>query len=965
MTRPDLTLEQAAAIGRETFGIDGTARDLGSQQDRNVRIDARGTSYVLKVSGFDVDPEALDLQNKAMRHVGAASPGWVPQPVPALDGREVVPVYSGARGLFVRLLTWLPGTPLRGVGYFAPAVLSAVGGLAGRTAAALVDFDHPAAGRSLSWDVQRVGDVVAAVAPQVHDRKRRELAERVAERAVAALSSHEPNLRRQVVHGDVTDWNTLARLGPAGQLLPCGLIDFGDVVRTWRAAECAVAAVAFGTRSPHRTVQDAALLLHAFSAVARLDEDEVAALPAMMAARAALSALNCAWQAEQEPKDGYVTSGATESWRRLVILAEVPFALAHAAFREACGLRSSTRSPTAARTSGAALVPDLDRLVAVAVDLSVTSVLLHGGAWADRRQVEQVVETASSKNTVPIGRYGEARLPCDFGSTQDEPATVHLGVDLFLPVGTPVMAPLPGRVAAADRHGLVLDLDGVGGLRLTGIEPAVLAEGRVAPGDVVGKISPARMQALLPAHLHVQLVPSSVLDVPFLAPASLATAWRAVCPDPSPLLGFEAAVGPPEPQAVLARRRRHVASPQLLYYSDDPPQIERGWRQWLYDVGGRPYLDVINNVAIVGHSHPHIEAAAVQALRSLNTNSRFLYDALGRFAERLVALLPAPLDVVFFVSTGSEANDLALRLAREVTGRRDVLCHQSTYHGWTTALIETERAAPGVPSAESGHVHGIVRPTADPASAQRSLEHARRLVAELGALDRPPAALITEPVLGNEGGIVLPAGHLQQLYGMVRDAGGLCIADEVQVGYGRLGHHFWAFEQQRVVPDVVTIAKSTGNGYPVAAVITTSQIADEFGRRDDLFSSVGGSPAACAVGVAVLEVLAEERLQDNAREVGYYLTERLRSLTQRHPVITGVHGMGLYRGIELVRQEDGPAPARMEAGAICDRMRQLGVIISTTGDARNVLKVKPPLCVTHDDIDTFASALDVTLTQGW
>jgi 4-aminobutyrate aminotransferase-like enzyme len=151
----------------------------------------------------------------------------------------------------------------------------------------------------------------------------------------------------------------------------------------------------------------------------------------------------------------------------------------------------------------------------------------------------------------------------------------------------------------------------------------------------------------------------------------------------------------------------------------------------------------------------------------------------------------------------------------------------------------------------------------------------------------------------------------------------------------------------------------------VAAVITTSQIADEFGRRDDLFSSVGGSPAACAVGVAVLEVLAEERLQENAREVGYYLTERLRSLTQRHPVITGVHGMGLYRGIELVRQEDGPAPARMEAGAICDRMRQLGVIISTTGDARNVLKVKPPLCVTHDDIDTFASALDVTLTQGW
>jgi len=408
-----------------------------------------------------------------------------------------------------------------------------------------------------------------------------------------------------------------------------------------------------------------------------------------------------------------------------------------------------------------------------------------------------------------------------------------------------------------------------------------------------------------------------------------------------------------------------VASPQLLYYSDDPPQIERGWRQWLYDVGGRPYLDVINNVAIVGHSHPHIEAAAVQALRSLNTNSRFLYDALGRFAERLVALLPAPLDVVFFVSTGSEANDLALRLAREVTGRRDVLCHQSTYHGWTTALIETERAAPGVPSAESGHTHGIVRPTADPASAQRSLEHAHRLVAELGALGRPPAALITEPVLGNEGGVVLPAGHLQQLYAMVRDAGGLCIADEVQVGYGRLGAHFWAFQQQDVVPDIVTIAKSAGNGHPVAAVITTRAIADAFGRGNDLFSSVGGSPVSCEVGLAVLDVLQQEQLQRNAGEVGDYLTERLTPLVDAHPLAGALHGLGLYRGIELVRDGDPHSPASAEAAAVCERLLELGVVVQPTGAGANILKLKPPLCVTRGDIDVLAEALGLVFDGGW
>jgi 4-aminobutyrate aminotransferase-like enzyme len=251
-----------------------------------------------------------------------------------------------------------------------------------------------------------------------------------------------------------------------------------------------------------------------------------------------------------------------------------------------------------------------------------------------------------------------------------------------------------------------------------------------------------------------------------------------------------------------------------------------------------------------------------------------------------------------------------------------------------------------------------------PDAGTRYADDVRAAVARLAAVGRAPSAFIAEALFGNAGGVVLPDGYLVEAYAAVRAAGGLAIADEVQVGYGRLGAHRWAFEQQGVVPDIVTVAKAAGNGMAVGAVVTTRAIAEAFGAEGSFFSSVGGSPVACAAGLAVLETIDREGLQEHARVVGAGLRAGLDGVTAGHPLVGAVHGMGLYLGVELVRDRETLEPADAEALALCERMLGLGVIVQPTGDGNNVLKVKPPLCITERSADVVVEALRVAL-RGW
>jgi 4-aminobutyrate aminotransferase-like enzyme len=703
-----------------------------------------------------------------------------------------------------------------------------------------------------------------------------------------------------------------------------------------------------------------------FHSVTPLSAPEIAALWPLVAARACVLATSVDHILSVDPGNEYAREEQPLDWLILDRAASVPFALADVALRHAVGLGEGPTAVAVAAWRPKHTVVDLPTGTP-RVDLSVTTDLLPEHTWTDHVTTRAALDAALVNGYAMSG--SGALLPL-VARDSPEQATFHLGCDAFVPPGTPVRAPADGEVAQAGDGAVVLrsgDVD----VSLTGLEPSTQTGAVVSTGDVLGTVSDStRRLDALPAHVHVQLTPTGVAAREVVVP-SLSEAWQAISPEPWELLravaGNERTSSSDE---LVARREAVVARVQEHYYLH-PPRIERGWRQHMVDVLGRAYLDMVNNVAVLGHAHPGVTAAASRQLRLLNTNSRFSYEAMVTYAERIVALLPEPLDTVFFVNSGSEAVDLALRIARTATGRKDTISLAGGYHGWSTATDEISTSLNDNPESRRTRppwVHLAPLPNLyrgehrGSDAADRYADAVRDVVA---GLPQGPAVFVAEPQSGNQGGVDIPKGYLPQVYDAVRRAGGLVISDEVQIGYGRTGEHFWGFEMHGVVPDLVTMAKAAGNGHPIGFVVTRREIAEQFASQGSFFSSVGGSPVSSAVGVAVLDAIRDEDLQGNAARVGAYLSERLAALADQHPTIGCVHGHGLYQGIELVRDPETQEPATEAAAAICERLRELGVIDQATGDYSNVLKVKPPLCITERSAEYFVDCLDAVLSTGW
>jgi 4-aminobutyrate aminotransferase-like enzyme/Ser/Thr protein kinase RdoA (MazF antagonist) len=1008
---PPVSEPEAERIVRELYGLDSRARALTGEYDDNFLLTVSGAErFVLKVMHPARARGFIEAQCEALAHLASRAPQLtLPRPWTTVSG-ETIATTPGPDGTprLVWMLTFLPGTLLADARPRSPALRAGLGELLGKIDAALAGFSHPAAERDLKWDLARAG-WIRGYLHHISEPAHRALVERFLDLYEAEVVPVLPRLRRSVIHGDANGHNIVvgdARVEPRPVT---GVIDFGDMHRGLTASEPAIAA-AYAIMGDPDPLWAAADVVAGYHRAFPLEETEVSVLYPLIAARLAVSVTNSAWRATLRPGDPYVTISEAPAWEALERLASIHPTLAHVAFRAACGLPPVPHGESVARwlAAGAgrtAPVLDVDLRTApsLVVDLGVGSRFL--GADPKGAEVGPLTEAIfgamrEAGVTVGIGRYGEARgiyLSWLFGAgarPTDERRTVHLGIDLFVEPGTSVRAPLAGTVhtlannAAPQDYGPLVILrhetrEGPPFFTLYGHLSedtlAGLSVGRqIAPGEVIARVGAPPTNGGWTPHLHFQIILDLLgldADFPGVARASQRAVWTALSPDPNVLLGIPASRFPapePAPAETLAARRERLG-PNLSVSYRKALKIVRGWMQWLYDDTGRAFLDVYNNVPLVGHGHPRVVRAVREQIALLNTNTRYLHDTIVRYAERLTRLLPEPLRVCYFLNSGSEANELALRLARAHTRHEDVIVLEHAYHGHTTTLVDVSPykfEGPGgagrkpwvhvapLPDDYRGRYR---RPDRD--AGPKYARHIGEIIERMAAEGRGLAAFLAESIPSVAGQIVFPPGYLANAYPYVRAAGGLAVADEVQTGLGRLGTHLWGFETQGVVPDVVVLGKPIGNGFPLAAVITTPEIAASFDNGMEFFSTFGGNPVACAAGLAVLEVLDEEGLQERALRVGRHLAARLRALQERHPVIGDVRGSGLFLGVELVRHRATLEPATREADHVVNRLRELGVLTGTDGPHHNVLKLRPPLVFSESDADLFVEIFDEVLQE--
>jgi 4-aminobutyrate aminotransferase-like enzyme len=420
----------------------------------------------------------------------------------------------------------------------------------------------------------------------------------------------------------------------------------------------------------------------------------------------------------------------------------------------------------------------------------------------------------------------------------------------------------------------------------------------------------------------------------------------------------------PREQALVARRQKLLGPAYRLFYAD-PVHVVRGEGVWLYDPDGHAYLDVYNNVASVGHCHPHVVAALSRQAAVLNTHTRYLNETILDYAEKLLAYFPPELSQVMFTCTGSEANDLAYRAARSYTGGTGMIVTQLAYHGVTVAISEMSPSL-GAAAALGAQVRTVPAPdlyrSAGRDVGQALAEAVRAAIADMAMHGIRPAALLVDTIFSSDGVFADPPGFLQPAVAAIREAGGLFIADEVQPGFGRTGEAMWGFMRHGVVPDMVTMGKPMGNGHPIAAMVAKPEILQAFGERTRYFNTFGGNPVSCAVGQAVLEVIEGEGILCNARTVGAYLQDGLRALAQRHQTIGDVRGAGLFIGVELVRDRSTREPDGETTAALVNGLRQRRILISAAGPHANVLKIRPPLVFGREHADHFLEGLDAVMT---
>ncbi len=987
----------------DIWGIKGDLTRLDGEYDLNFLVSGK-PGCIVKVMRPGCDAGFVEMQCLAIQHIRARAPG-IPIPgVVATRAGDLFALIADEDGQerVVWLLDKADGSTYARFRPQSPDLAHQIGSILAKMDRALVDFSHSGLDRDFKWNLVQ-GDWIATNTSVISDPERRKVLDGIAqkfERIKPTLAS----LPKTAIHNDVNDYNILVSgtLTDAPQVT--GLIDFGDMCAAPRVCDLAIAG-AYLVLDHDQPETMLAAMVSAYHAEYPLTPTEVDLVWPLLEMRLAVSLVNSAQMAIENPEDPYVVISQGPAWRFLETHTINP-AQVGSRLRAACGLpvvENAQRILDWLHAERGNFTPIIgqDLNDAPLGSCSVESSTNPTNPFDIKPEEAATIGAEYGVNgPVWIGYYGEPRLiyTKDFFRLgpwkASDRRTVHIGADIFTAAGTALFAPLDGVVEFAGYRQAILDYGGLvmlahetpdwdtfhtlfGHLSKASVEKLVVGQ-RIAKGEEFASLGGVHENGGWNPHVHFQLALSTdgmAEDWPGAAAPDHLCFWTKICPNPAALLNLpdeKIHFQPVSRDETLQARQQHFGRNLKLTYSE-PVMLLRGWKHHLFDEWARPYLDAYNNVPHVGHAHPRIQAVAADQLKRMNSNTRYLHPAQNAFAEKVLLKMPDSLSVCFFVNSGTEANELALRLARAQTGGKDMVTPDHGYHGNTTGAIDISaykfNAKGGIGQSDWVHLvdfaddyRGSFRRD-DPDRANKYAGLIDRALSDIEERGGKLAGFIAETFPSVGGQIIPPRTYLQGVYQRIRAAGGVCIADEVQTGLGRLGDYYFGFEQQDVVPDIVVLGKPIGNGHPLGVVVTTPEIADSFAKGPEYFSTFGGSNLSCRTGKEVLDIVDDEGLMENARVMGGMLLDGLHKLQVDFDVIGDVRGYGLFIGLDLVNDRDTRAPGTEIADYVKNRMRDYRILIGSEGPADNILKIRPPLTIDDEGVEMILHVLRVVLSE--
>ena len=982
-----MTSEKAKSLLFNLYGISANPTKLPGEIDYNFRIKVKDNEgYILKISRINEDKSTLEFQEALLNYLNTNNTDLIaPKNIKDKNGNRISEIIdSEGNKTYIRLLTWVSGRLWSSVNPQLNTLRFSLGETCGHIAHTLFNFKHQKAHRDFVWDIAQ--SLWTKDYLHLFSSEEKDILSHFINQFEASQNSYS-KLRKSIIHNDANDNNIIVSKDLINPKVKT-VIDFGDAIYTQTINDLAVGC-AYGIIDYNDPLEAVLPIIAGYHKSFTIQENELGHLYNLIAMRLVISVTKSAINKTKEPDNTYLFISEKPAWELLKKWITISSEFAHYSFRHICGynahpLEKDFNNWTKEQEFNLSeLFPNIDKNDIQLLDLSISSTWVgHETDFNDLDYFQYKINKLQKENPKKIiaGGYLEPRSLYTskaydkIGNYGRDSRSIHLGVDFWLPAETPIQALFDGEIFIStidDGHkaygGLIVLKHIINNLEFFSLYGHLSAESilkckvgeTIKKGDEIGKLGHSTENGNWTPHLHFQIMLSLLdykNDFPGVTYYNQIDVWKSICPNPNLLFKNEKLQieKSNSNNDLINFRKQHLGKSLSLQYKT-PIKMVRGAGQYLIDQNGRKYLDTVNNVAHVGHEHPNVVKAGQAQMALLNTNSRYLHHNINALAKELIETLPPELNVLHFVNSGSEANELAIRMAKAYTNQKDIIASEVGYHGNTNICVDISsykfdgKGGHGAP--EYTHIFPLPNAFRGKYRGENTgklyAEEVRLKIENVRKKGRSIAAFIIEPIISCGGQIELPEGFLNEAYNYIRQAGGLCISDEVQTGCGRMGKTFWGFQLHNVIPDIVTMGKPLGNGHPLAAVACTQEVADAFANGMEYFNTFGGNPVSCAIGIEVLQTVKREKLQENALLVGQFLKAELNKLSKEFPIIGDVRGQGLFLGIELVDSKLNPLAKQTDY--LANRMKDFGILMSTDGPDYNVLKIKPPLVFTLEN----------------